>query len=58
MDCTIAEKIEYLLEDPNQAIMMGKKAREKVMQEQTVGKYAEYIENVYKIEYEKAKQNK
>ena len=55
---SIAERIEYLLDNPNQAIMMGKKAREKVMQEQTVEKYAEYIENVYKIVYEKAKQNK
>ncbi|MFQ6082775.1 MAG: glycosyltransferase family 4 protein [Methanosarcinales archaeon] len=43
----IAEAIKYLLENPEKAKGMGHKAREKVLNEHTIEKYANYLINLY-----------
>jgi glycosyltransferase involved in cell wall biosynthesis len=43
----IAEKAVWLLRHPEQAGKMGMNAREKVMREQTIERYSEYLESLY-----------
>ena len=47
----IAKKIVWLLDHWKQTREMGRKAREKVVSEQTVEMYAEYIKKVYEAAY-------
>lgn len=44
---SISEKIISLLDNVEQAKLMGENARKKVMKEQTVERYAHYLEDVY-----------
>lgn len=44
----IADKIKFLLENKDIAIEMGRKAREKVLREQTIEKYGNYLLGIYR----------
>ena len=48
---SIAAKIKYLLENPCIAEKMGRKARQRVIQDHTIEKYCEYLIRVYEDIY-------
>lgn len=54
---SIAEKIVWLLKNKNTAEKMGLEARKKVMEEQTVERYANYLEEMYKFAHTRFQKN-
>jgi len=51
----IADKLAWLLNHPIQAEEIGKRAQAKVIAEQTVERYADYLRNVYEKVYQKVR---